>query len=198
MSGVNSKIVIVGGVPGVGKTTVINKALEEARNAGVEVTTMVYGSVMMEMATEMYNVQDRDELRKLNEDKQKIIQKEAGLRIAERSQNKLVIVDTHFTIKTGHGIYLQGIPSWVSDALQPKLLVLIETRPEDISKRRNYDNSRERDEEDISQLKEHQEINRTSATTICQKTGALLAIIPNKQGHADEAGKVLFNYLESL
>ena len=194
----NSKIVIVGGVPGVGKTTVINKALSQAEKAGLEVTTMVYGSVMMEMASEMFNVKDRDDLRRLPEDKQKIVQKEAANRIAERSANKLVLVDTHYSIKTGSGIYLQGIPSWVSDALNPKLLVLIETNPEDIAERRNKDSSRKRDEENIALLKEHQEINRTSATTICQKTGALLGIITNKQGLADAAGEMLFDYLKSL
>ena len=194
----NSKIVIVGGVPGVGKTTVINKALNQAEKAGLEVTTMVYGSVMMEMASEMFDVKDRDDLRRLPEDKQKIVQKEAANRIAERAADKLVLVDTHYSIKTGSGIYLQGIPSWVSDALNPKLLVLIETNPEDIAVRRNKDSSRHRDEENIALLKEHQEINRTSATTICQKTGALLGIITNKQGLADAAGEMLFNYLKSL
>ena len=72
------------------------------------------------------------------------------------------------------------------------------TYPEDIAKRRDVDDSRIRDEENIELLKEHQEINRTSATTICQKTGALLAIIKNKQGKSDEAGEMLLTYLKSV
>lgn len=193
-----SKIVIVGGVPGVGKTTLINKALKHAEEEGVKISTIIFGSVMMEIASELFNVQERDHLRNLSEEKQKIVQKEAGIRIAKRSWGKITIVDTHYTIKTGTGIYLQGIPSWVSDALQPKLLLLIETIPEDITKRRSYDVSRLRDEENIALLNEHQEINRTAATTICQKTGALLAIIRNKQGYADEAGTTLFKYLKGI
>ncbi len=196
--GNEGKIVIVGGVPGVGKTTVINNALEHTKAEGMKITTIIFGTVMMEIASELFNVQDRDNLRKLPENKQKLIQKEAGLRIAERSWGRMSIVDTHFTIKTKTGVYLQGIPSWVSNALKPKLLVLIETNPEDISKRRSYDDSRLRDKENIYHLKEHQEVNRTSAITICQKTGALLVIIKNKQGHADKAGENLFKYLKSL
>ncbi len=193
-----SKIVIVGGVPGVGKTTVINLVLELAKAEKMKILTIVFGSVMMEIASELFNIQDRDKLRKLPSTKQKIIQKEAAIRITERSWHKMTIVDTHYTIKTRTGKYLQGIPSWVSNALKPKLLVIIETNPEDISKRRDVDDSRLRDEENIDLLKEHQEVNRTSAITICQKTGALLAIIKNKQGQADEAGASLFRYLKSI
>ncbi len=193
-----SKIVIVGGVPGVGKTTVINKALELAKAEKMKINTIVFGSVMIEIASELFNIQDRDKLRKLPSDKQKIIQKEAAVRVAKQSWNRLTIVDTHYTIKTRTGKYLQGIPSWVSNALKPKILVIIETNPDDISKRRSIDNSRLRDEEALDLVKEHQEINRTSATTICQKTGALLAIIKNKQDLADEAGEKLFIYLKSV
>ncbi|MHA1462775.1 MAG: adenylate kinase [Candidatus Heimdallarchaeota archaeon] len=193
-----SKIVIVGGVPGVGKTTVINKVQELAKAEKMKITIIVFGSVMMEIASELFNFHDRDNLRKLPSEKQKIIQKEAAVRIAKRSWGKLTIVDTHYTIKTRTGKYLQGIPSWVSNALKPKLLVLIETNPVNISKRRSVDDSRLRDEENLDLLKEHQEINRTSAATICQKTGALLAIIKNKQDLADEAGEKLLIYLKSI
>lgn len=193
-----SKIVIVGGVPGVGKTTVINKVQELAKAEKMKISIIVFGSVMMEIASELFNFHDRDNLRKLPSEKQKIIQKEAAIRIKERSWGKLTIIDTHYTIKTRTGKYLQGIPSWVSNALKPKLLVIVETNPDDISKRRSIDDSRLRDEEDLDLVKEHQEINRTSAATICQKTGALLAIIKNKQGLADEAGEKLLIYLKSI
>ncbi|HUU77248.1 MAG TPA: adenylate kinase [candidate division Zixibacteria bacterium] len=193
-----SKIAIVGGIPGVGKTTVINIALESAKKEGVEINTIVYGSEMMQIAKKDYNVQSRDDLRKLPPAEQKEIQRLAAISIAKKSAGKVTIVDTHYSIKTGSGTYLQGIPSWVSDGLNPRLLILIETIPENISLRRNTDPSRERDEEDIDRVKVHQELNRTIAATICQKSGALLGIIQNKQGIAEEAGKILFEYLKTL
>jgi adenylate kinase len=192
------KIAIVGGVPGVGKTTVINHVLDFAKEEGFEVSILVYGTVMMEIAKSDYNIQSRDDLRKQTPAIQKEIQKRAGMRIAERARGKVVIVDTHYTIKIGSGSFLQGIPQWVSDVLQPSLLVLIETHPDEIIQRRNVDDSRDRDEDSASVLFEHQLINKTVASTICQKTGALLAVIKNKQGIASEAGKELFNYLKSL
>ena len=191
-------IAIVGGVPGVGKTTVINKALEYASKNDFEISIIVYGSVMMEIAKEEFNVQHRDELRKLPANTQKEIQKRAAFRIGERARGKVVIVDTHYTIKTGSGTFLQGIPQWVSDGLNPKLLVLIETDPQEIFQRRANDQSRTRDQDAVDVLFEHQLINKTVASTICQKTGALLSVIKNHQGKSEEAGKELFEHLKSI
>ncbi|MHA1186534.1 MAG: AAA family ATPase, partial [Candidatus Heimdallarchaeota archaeon] len=98
-------IAIVGGIPGVGKTTVINKALKFAKEESFEITTLVYGSIMMEVAKERFNVTHRDDLRKLSVTDQKTIQKMAGGRIAELSVGKTVIVDTHYTIRIGSGSY---------------------------------------------------------------------------------------------
>ncbi|NHJ84773.1 MAG: adenylate kinase [Asgard group archaeon] len=192
------KIAIVGGVPGVGKTTVINNALEIAKKENFAIETFVYGSVMMEIAKEEYNVQHRDHLRTLSAEVQKDIQRKAALKIAERAAGKVTIVDTHYTIKTGAGSFLQGIPSWVSDSLQANMLILIEADVEEISLRRSSDDSRKRDEDPIDVLREHQLINKTVASTICQKTGALLAVVKNKQEQADIAGQQLFNHLKSL
>ncbi|NHK29753.1 MAG: adenylate kinase [Asgard group archaeon] len=192
------KIAIVGGVPGVGKTTVINHALYYAKEEDLEIVILVYGSVMMEIAKLDYNVQNRDELRNLSPANQKEIQKRAAMRIAERARGKIAIVDTHYTIKTGTGSFLQGIPQWVSDELNPSLLVIIETDPDEIIQRRSIDESRTRDHDTTSLLFEHQLINKTVASAICQKTGALLAVIKNKQGNATDAGKELLFHLKSL
>jgi len=193
-----SNIAIVGGVPGVGKTTVINNALEYAKRENFDVSIFVYGTIMMEIAKEDYNVNHRDELRNLSSEMQKEIQRRAAMRIAELAKNKVVIVDTHYTIKTGTGTFLQGIPSWVSNEFQAKLLVIIETNPQEIIGRRSSDNTRIRDEETADILFEHQLINKTVASTICQQSGALLAIIKNKEGQAEKAGKELFEHLKNL
>ena len=192
------KIAIVGGIPGVGKTTVINIALKYAKMESFDITTLVYGTIMMEVAKDKFNVNHRDDLRKLNADDQKTIQRMASERIAELSVGKTVIVDTHYTIKIGIGSYLQGVPSWVSDNLNPKLLVLIETSAEEITHRRSKDKLRKRDDDFLELLEEHQNLNRTVASTICQKSGALISIIRNRHGDADEAGKVLFEQLKAM
>ena len=191
-------IAIIGGVPGVGKTTVINKALEIAQENSVEIANFVFGSVMMEIAEKEYNVQDRDALRKLPTDTQKQIQRYAAIKIADRARGKITIVDTHYMIKTGVGHFLPGIPSWVSDALKPKLLVLIEADPKAITSRRSEDDSRLRDADTLELLKDHQAINKAIAVSISQQTGALISIIENKQGEIDRSGRELFEQLVSI
>ena len=96
------KLVVLTGIPGSGSTTVLKKTLEE-----VDYLHLNYGDIMTEIAVEKGLVENRDELRKLPADTQKEIQKEAGLRIKEKSESENVIVDTHCTISTPAG-FLPG------------------------------------------------------------------------------------------
>lgn len=194
----NSRIAIIGGVPGVGKTTVINKALEFAESEGFEILTIVYGTIMMKIAKNEFDINHRDMLRKLPVCEQKEIQRLAAFKIADRARDKVTIVDTHFMIRTGDGFFLPGIPKWVVTTLEPKLLVLIEANPKEITKRRSGDDSRSRDQETIDLLLDHQEINKNAAVTISQQTGALLSIIENRESRINEAGRQLFEHLKKL
>jgi adenylate kinase len=54
-------VIVVTGIPGVGKTTVMQKAAE-----GVDITFVTFGSVMIDIAKELNLVKDRDEMRKLS------------------------------------------------------------------------------------------------------------------------------------
>ena len=59
-------VIVVTGIPGVGKTTVMKKAAE-----GINVEFVTFGTIMEEIAKEMKLVKDRDEMRKLTLDQQK-------------------------------------------------------------------------------------------------------------------------------
>jgi adenylate kinase len=191
-------IAIVGGVPGVGKTTVINHCLKIAKEETFEIRHIIFGTVMMDIAKEQYDVHTRDDLRKLLPEDQVTLQKKAAETIAHLSRDKITIVDTHYTVKTGLGSFLQGIPKWVSERLKPNLLVLIETEVSDIIKRRKADFDRNRDKDSVEILKDQQAINKAVAIAICQQTGALLSIIENKQNKAVDAGQILFNHLRAI
>lgn len=54
------KTVIIVGVPGVGKSTIITNATETLKNRGTSVKTVVFGSVMFEEAKKL-GINDRDE-----------------------------------------------------------------------------------------------------------------------------------------
>ena len=118
------KLVVVTGIPGSGSTTVLSKALEE-----VDYIHLNYGDIMTEIAIEEKLVENRDQLRKLPAETQKIIQKKAAKRIKEKSESENVIVDTHCTISTPDG-FLPGLPIWVLEELKPSNFILIEANPD--------------------------------------------------------------------
>ena len=63
------KKVIITGVPGVGKTTVINTAMEKIAAEGTPYQNINFGSFMFEVAAAEGLVQDRDQMRKLEKDR---------------------------------------------------------------------------------------------------------------------------------
>src|SRR5438067_9012642 len=128
-------VVIITGVPGVGKSTVIDAA-QKAKGYKV----VVYGTEMFKVAQVRGLVKDRDEMRKLDPSVQREIQESAAHAIAQMGD---VIVDTHCTIKTPRG-FLPGVPEWVARALKPKQIVLVEATPHEIASRRNNDPTRAR------------------------------------------------------
>jgi adenylate kinase len=169
-------VVIITGVPGVGKSTVI-EAAQKARGS----TVVVYGSEMFAVAKAKGLVKDRDEMRKLDPKLQREIQEAAAHKIATMGD---VIVDTHCTIRTPRG-YLPGIPAWVAQALHPKQLILVEAPPRDVVARRNNDPSRARDPDTEEDIANHQAMNRMAAMTVATLTGATVAFVQNRTGDVD-------------
>ena len=183
------KLVVLTGIPGSGSTTVLNKALEE-----VDYLHLNYGDIMTEIAIEKGLVENRDELRKLPAETQKEIQKDAGIRIKEKSETENVIVDTHCTISTPSG-FLPGLPKWVLEGLNPDSFILIEAYPEEIAFRRSNDETRQRDAESAEEIQLHQEMNRAASMAYATLTGATVKIVYN---HDDELDSTVAGLVEFL
>ena len=173
-------IIIVTGIPGVGKTTVMKKAAE-----GMDINFVTFGTVMIEIAQEMKLVKDRDEMRKLTLEQQKKLQIKTAERIAKM---KNVILDTHCTVKTPKG-YMPGLPEWVVKKINPTAIVLVEADPEEIYNRRAGDKTRNRDPDTKEQINEHQMMNRAAAMAYAALTGATVKIVFNHDNAIDEAVK---------
>ncbi len=171
------KRVVITGVPGVGKTTVIDGAREKLREENIDYTSINFGTCMFEVACEQGKVKSRDEMRKLEQAEQRELQKTAAQLIAKIKEN--VIVDTHCTVSTPGG-YLPGLPSWVLEELKPDIIILVETDEDQILMRRMSDTSRERDMEGYLSIKEHQEYNRAMAASYSMLTGSTVKIIKNQ------------------
>jgi len=181
------KIVIVTGIPGVGKTTVLNKVLELCSSEGVNVKVVNYGDVMLEEALRRKLVSHRDEMRKLPLPQQLELQQLAAERISQLAAEKNLIVDTHTLIRTRAG-FLPGLPLWVLALLSPDVVVAIEADPREIQQRRLRDaaiRSREADVEEV--IQEHQSLCRSAAIAAATITGATVLIVRNKEGKVEEA-----------
>lgn len=170
--------IIVTGIPGVGKTTVMQTAAQSR-----QLPIAVYGTVMFDVAKARGLVTDRDAMRRLPPHTQKTVQREAASRIASMGD---VIVDTHCTIKTPAG-YLPGLPAWVLEALQPTTIVLVEADPKEILARRQKDDTRKRDDDTLEAIAEHQETNRRFAAAYATLTGATVHVVHNRDGRVDDA-----------
>ena len=170
--------IVITGVPGVGKTTVMNAAAEEKK-----LKVVVFGTVMFEEAQRKFGLKSRDEMRKLPPDQQRVIQRKAGETIAKMGD---VIVDTHCTVKTPKG-YLPGLPLWVLEALKPDAIVLVEASPKEIHGRRAKDATRERDPDTVEAIDLHQQINRAASMAYATLSGATVKIVYNHDKKVNEA-----------
>jgi adenylate kinase len=171
-------IIVVTGIPGVGKTTVMKKAAE-----GIDIKFVTFGTVMIDIAKEIGFVRDRDEMRKLSLDQQKELQMKTAERVSKMGN---VIVDTHCSIKTTKG-YMPGLPEWVVKKLKPDNIILVEADPEEIFNRRINDDSRNRDSDSVDIIKEHQHMNRAIAMAYSAITGATVKIIQNHNDKIEQA-----------
>jgi len=187
-------VVIVTGIPGVGKTTVINTAIEQVKErSGEDVLILTIGTEMFEVASKAGHVKDRDELRKLPTAIQREVQRKAGEVIAEKATGK-TIVDTHTLIQTQNG-FLIGLPEWVVTAINPKTVVLVEADSDKIASRRSGDETRTRDAQAVTEIQIHQEMCRAAAVAVGTITGATVRIIRNREGLVEEAASELADTL---
>ncbi len=189
-----NRIVILTGIPGSGKTTVLDSAIPTLEKEGVKYKSVNYGTVMFEIAKQMGVAQTRDEMRGLDPAKQKDIQKSAGKKISSMATTSSIIVDTHCTINTPRG-YLPGLPEWVLKEIMPDTIVLVEAGAKNIAVRRDKDTSRSRDAESVDEIQYHQDINRAASIAYCIMTGATTKIIKNEQDRLEYATKKMIEVL---
>jgi adenylate kinase len=185
------KLVIITGVPGVGKTTVLVAALDLCKSLSLHVRHVNYGDVMFEMATAQGLVKVRDEIRRLPVKAQVELQLAAASKIVTMAKESNVILDTHMFVRTPDG-YMPGIPSWVAESLLPDSIVLLEAEPEEISRRRTKDAEiRIREADSAVKVAEHQLLGRAGAAALSVLTGCTVTIAENREGGHMAAAEVI-------
>jgi adenylate kinase len=178
------KTVIIVGVPGVGKSTIITNATEALRSKGTSVKTIVFGSVMFEEAKKL-GINDRDKLRKLAVHTQQELQNMAAHHISSLNDS-VVFIDTHLFIKTQSGYY-PGLPMNLILKLNPQRLVLVTANSDEILNRRKKDTTRTRDLISIDEINRDIQVSLSMISSLSILTGAPFEIIHNHDDMIDSA-----------
>ena len=181
---VESKKVVVVGIPGVGKTTLINKIVELIKNNDKIVKVTNYGTIMFEVAKE-HGINDRDELRKLPISEQKKLQKNAAEKLSQ-TEGDIIIIDTHAFIRTPEG-FNPGLPYHVLQIIQPSHFILVTAKTEEIYNRRMKDETRNRDKVSIETIKKELDIQSAMMSACSVLSGSPLKPVLNSEGKLEEA-----------
>lgn len=185
-----SKKVVVVGIPGVGKTTVVSKVVEKLNTLNKSVSVHSFGTVMFEEAKEN-GLKDRDDLRKLTVEEQKNLQKKAAEKIAEYQEN-IVIIDTHAFISTKEGYY-PGLPHYVIQILKPTHFIAVSAKPDEIYNRRTNDDTRDRDIISIGSIKEELDVQDAMLSSCSVLSGSPMKVVLNTEGKVEEAADSIIN-----
>lgn len=185
-----SRKVVIVGIPGVGKTTIVSNVLELLKEKKISASVSIFGTIMFEEAKKM-GIKNRDELRKLSVPEQKELQSMAAKKIAS-IKDDVVIVDTHAFISTKEGFY-PGLPHNVLEILMPDIFIMITARPEEIYNRRMKDTSRDRDIVSIDAIKKELDVTSAMLSTCSILCGSPIKMILNSEGKVDEVAKTIVN-----
>ena len=193
MEGPRKKIVIIVGVPGVGKSTIISNATTTLQKKGTSLSTVVFGSVMFEEAKKL-GINDRDQIRKQTIDVQQRLQNLTADHIS-RLNDSIVVVDTHLFIKTQSGYY-PGLPMSLILKINPERLILITANSEEILNRRKNDSTRARDLISDDEINRDIEVSLSMISSLSILTGAPFEIIYNHDNMIDSATSLLVELLK--
>ena len=179
----NKKIILVG-IPGVGKTTLLTTMVEILKNNKKNVVVINYGSLMFDVAKEN-GLTDRDQLRKLSVSEQQRLQKIAAEKISSHEE-EVVIIDTHAFINSPEGYY-PGLPEHVLKIIKPTNFVSVSAKPEEIYNRRMKDDTRNRDKITLANIKKELDVQSGMISACAVITGSPVRLVLNGEGKIDEA-----------
>uniref|UniRef100_A0A7J3ZL11 Adenylate kinase n=1 Tax=Fervidicoccus fontis TaxID=683846 RepID=A0A7J3ZL11_9CREN len=198
------KTVIVTGVPGVGKTTVLKEFEKKAVEKNIKLLIVNFGDYMLKAARSEGLAENRDQIRHLPQRAQLRLQGLAAREIVKDAlkmlgEEDLLIVDTHSIVKTSSG-YWPGLPEHVVRELNPDSIVLIETRAEEVLARQAKDKGRYRQDVggSVEVIKELMLMARAAAVSSATLTASSVFIVENPPGSPESAAEELLRLVERL
>lgn len=179
-----SKRVVLVGISGVGKTTLLEAVVEKLRDAAKTVLVRNFGTVMLDEA-KRNGIKDRDMIRNLSIRDQETLQGTAAASIAAESAD-IIIIDTHAFVSTSAGYY-PGLPVKVLDILKPTIYISVSARPEEIYHRRMNDPTRNRDRIDTNAIKQELDLQAAMVCACAVVSGSPIKPVVNRKGKVDDA-----------
>ena len=178
-----TKRIIVVGIPGVGKTTIVSSVKNTLEQMDVKTHLAEFGKIMLEEAKKL-NIQTRDEIRRLSIEDQKKLQNLAANKISQ-IYSDVIIIDTHLFINTKKGYY-PGLPADLLTNMKPTHLILIIANPEEIYHRRQNDSTRIRDMISMDSIKNEIDVSKMLISCCSIISGAPFKILANHEGSLTE------------
>lgn len=191
-------IAVVFGIPGVGKSTIVNRVKDKLN--------LVYihpGNIMYEIATNKGLVENVDQMRKLKLPDQQSLQEEMARVVASLINSRPTdsfIIDTHAIVKTPQGFF-PGLRNAFFNVVKPDIYLVVESRPEMILQRRMADKDRVRqDDHSLNEILLHIDLTRDFASAYSIYSQANFAVIENKEGDIEyavnEMSGIISRYME--
>ena len=187
------RIVIIVGIPGVGKSTIISNATEILQKDGITVSTVVFGTVMFDEAKKV-GIHDRDQVRSLSLNVQQKLQAMTADYISNLN-GSIIVVDTHLFVKTPSGYY-PGLPMNLILKLKPDRMILVTADSEEILERRKKYDTRSRDLISDEEIKRDLSISLSMMSSLSILSGAPFEIIYNYDNMIDSATSLMVELLK--
>jgi adenylate kinase len=187
--------IIVAGIPGVGKTTVLQELERVAHEKNVPLKIINFGNVMNELFKKRGKTIHRDHMRREDIALQSRIQQQAARIISQTPEKSAIVVDTHMFVKTTEGIW-PGTPRKVLEALDPNMIILIEADAEEIAQRRATDATRYRDGTNVEDARADLQWSRYMASANAVLAGIPIQIVHNRDGQQRQTAIDLLDIIQ--
>lgn len=184
-------MIIVMGLPGVGKTTVLKNLMQLNK----KVSILNYGDLVFSFAKQKFKVSNRDRINLLPEEKHKELQRLAIKEIElinnkESRIGKILILDTHAALKKPTG-FMPGLSYELLSKIPIEVFIFIDAPTKEILARRERDVDRKRPTfvaDDINSLRE---ASLSMLNVYSAAIGKPYYVLINKEGKVDETVKEL-------
>ncbi len=186
-------VILVLGISGVGKSTVIRKTLERVPEEK-RPTWLNFGDIMLDILKSEGKSTDRDSMKFFDVNETSKLQSMVADRLA--SIPGTVIVDTHMALESPYG-FIPGITNAFLDKVNVKQIVIIEAPARDIVARRNKDKGkRHRFPQTERDIEVQLDLDKAMASAISVKLGVPLKVVQNID--LEKAVESLYNTWEAL